>query len=200
MAKKDTNGQLNMFDFFGGDVQMVSLMPDDEFIDDAIGAGISGGFEEPDMEVVLPEDVPEKEVVVAKPEEPMPEPEEMVVKPVKDVPETVEKPLSKKKAKEKAPVAEVGYRLTIKDKNRPVMHRCFSLSGNTVDAVIAYLDYNRVYSKEPGQSPVCYQFADAKSAVNYYVDKMQQMGKDGVMKFVESEAVILPTETINMDK
>lgn len=194
MAKKDTNGQMNMFDFFGGDVQMVSLMPDDEFIDDAIGAGFSGGFDDFDMEVSMPKDIPEEENFKAEAET-----KEEEFKAEAEVEVTPKKKEKKVVVKESAPIDQ-GYKMTVKDRNKPVMYRCFSLSGNTVDATIAYLDYNRVYIKEPGQSPVCYQFASSKGAVNYYVDKMNEMSKDGFMKFIESEPVIVATDTIEIEE
>lgn len=184
---KDTKGQLNMFDFFGDDVQILPLMPDDEFIDDAIIAGFEQELPESDeqedgfpMEVVRPFDISEEEQI-----------EEPVEEPVK---EPVKEPVVKKAQ------ASNTYHLTVKDKNKPVMVRCFSLAGNSVDGVLAYLDYNRVYVKELGKSPVCYQFLSSKSAVNFYVEQMKQMKKDNVMKMVDKEAVIVPTEAILMEE
>lgn len=188
---KDTKGQLNMFDFFGDDVQILPLMPDDEFIDDAIIAGFEQELPESDeqedgfpMEVVRPFDISE---------------EEQIEEPVKEsVKESVEEP-KKESVVKKAQTVNT-YNLTVKDKNKPVMVRCFSLAGNSVDGVLAYLDYNRIYVKELGKSPVCYQFSSSKSAVNFYVEQMKMMKKDNVMKMVDKEAVIVPTEAILMEE
>lgn len=199
MAKKDTNGQMNMFDFFGGDVQMVSLMPDDEFIDDAIGAGFGGGFDDIDMEISMPSDIPEEEENKSKPMKEVKVQEEMVEL-VEGLQEEKKKKGEKKPQQKERASMNQGYNISIKDQNKPVMYRCFSLSGNTVDATVAYLDYNRVYIKEPGQSPISYQFSSSKGAVDFYVDKIGEMGQDGFMKYIEKEPIIVPTEIINMEE
>lgn len=138
MAKKETTGQMNMFDLLNEEVQMVSLMPDDELIDDAISAGITGGYDDSfDLE-----------------------PEELYV-----------------------PEPDIHLSETLEQK--PVMQRRFTLSGNSVDAVVSYLDYNKVYVKEPGLPPEEKQFEQAMEAVDYYISKIQELKKDGVMTLME---------------
>ena len=214
MAKKDTSGQINMFDYFGGDgdVQMVSLMPGDDFIDDAIGGGFNAGFEDFDPEE--PEENAENAETVAHSED------EILLKRMEDASEeeatlpanpttakaeaqpgkekTEEIP-AKPKTSKKRQEGGAGYKLTFRDKNRPVMYRCFSLSGDKADATVAYLDYNRVYVKEPGTAAQSYQFEDSKSAVNYYMDAIQRLSGDGLMQMIEAEAVIQPTESLPME-
>lgn len=72
----------------------------------------------------------------------------------------------------------------------PVMLRCFTSKEKENTAVVAYLDYNRVYIKDWDREPVIYQFESSKEAVDFYVDRMEryQSGKQVRIK-KEAEAL-----------
>ena len=129
MARKSLTGQLNMFDLFKsldnepmGEVQMVSLMPED-----------------------VPEETPE----------PMPEDEPAPEMKVEVQPQ--KKPRVKKAGKTE----------------RPVMCRQYVIDGNQVE--IAYINYNIVRITRAGEEPELYMFDSSKEAVDYYVQKMQEL-------------------------
>ncbi len=56
-----------------------------------------------------------------------------------------------------------------------VMSRCYK---NTLgEAMIAYLDYNKVYVKMPQESAFVHQFSNSKEAVDFYIEKITALSK-----------------------
>lgn len=71
-----------------------------------------------------------------------------------------------------------------------VMHRCFARNQTNEEAVVAYLDYNRVYLKDWDKKPMIYQFAGSKEAVDYYVNQLNHFLEDEQVKEVKKPALI----------
>lgn len=179
MARKSLTGQLNMFDFFKnledspmGEVQMVSLMPEE--------------FPEEEEPVAAAE----PEVIQTKEETSTPE---VVIKPKT-------KPVSKKprKTKKSEPVQvesvqeaiaqeEVSKEVVVEEevqapkkpiqlelsKERPVMSRQYEIDGKQIE--IAYINYNKVRILKSGEESEIWEFSSSKEAVDYYVQKMQEL-------------------------
>lgn len=170
MARKSLTGQLNMFDLLKGlddapmgEVEMVSLMP----------------WEEPEPAPVE-EPVPEPVEEPAPVEEPVSEPVEepaLEEEPAPVVKKT-RKPRTKKVSKEveeappKPPTPIFATQADI-SKDRPVMCRKYEIDGKQLE--IAYINYNKVQITREGQEPELYVFESSKEAVDYYVQKMQEL-------------------------
>ena len=146
MARKGLTGQLNMFDLFKsmedipmGEVQMVSLMPEDE----------------PEV-MAEPEEVAEPEVVT--------EPEEVAEPLVMEEPALVEE----------TPRTVVMEKTVVSTGNdKPAMCRQYVIDGQQLE--IAYINYNKVRITREGQEPEIHIFESSKEAVDYYVQKMQEL-------------------------
>lgn len=88
--------------------------------------------------------------------------------------------------------------VTMKLGNQPaVMQKTFRNRVTKQTAVIAYLNYNKVYRKIWDEEPVIYQFEQSKAAVDYYVELIGQLFEDEhseVLKEQEKlqEAKLLP--------
>jgi len=141
MARKSLTGQLNMFDLWNnleapGEVQMVSLMPEDEPVEEL---------------------------------EPMEEPEP-VTEPVK-VPESVLEPVVEKKL---TPKKE--KKISLQKESAPIMWRAYEVSGEKIE--IAYLNYNKVRITRGNAVPELKLFESSKEAVDYYVEKIQELESD----------------------
>ncbi len=153
MAGKNLRGQLNMFDLFKaldnepvGEVQMVSLMPED-----TIGK---------DAEI-------SEEAIETAPEEPVPEKT------------ASEKTVSEKTASEKTASKESVSKTLIRENEkteRPVMQREYEIEGKQIE--IAYINYNKVRITGTGEEPEIHIFDSSKEAVDYYVQKMQELGPE----------------------
>ena len=163
MAGKNLRGQLNMFDLFKaldnepvGEVQMVSLMPED-----TIGK---------DAEI-------SEEAIETAPEEPVPE-KTASEKTVSE--KTVsEKTASEKTASEKTASKESVSKTLIREKEkteRPVMQREYEIEGKQIE--IAYINYNKVRITGTREEPEIHIFDSSKEAVDYYVQKMQELGPE----------------------
>lgn len=170
MARKSMTGQLNMFDLWKdlddtpmGEVEMVSLMPWDE----PKAADESKAADEPE-EIVESEEVEVKSVEVENalpveesPEEaepPQPEgiPEEVEVSQMEDK-------IDKKPRKREKKVV----------KEHPAMRRLYEVDGKQIE--IAYINYNKVRITREGEAPEVKVFENSKDAVDYYVQKMQEL-------------------------
>lgn len=72
-----------------------------------------------------------------------------------------------------------------------VMQKTFRNKTTKQIAVIAYLNYNKVYQKIWDEEPVIYQFEQSKDAVDYYVNQMAQfLGDKQVELLKEQEALM----------
>ncbi len=155
MARKGMAGQLNMFDFFNqdvpsGEVEMVSLMPN---------------FEEE-------ESVPEVEEV------PEPVMDETTSEPeVEDEPEPVKEvtPEQEDDVEEYEPERKEISSYSNESENA-VMSRVYEIDGEKLE--IAYLNYNKVRITKGNKEPEIKVFDSSKEAVDYYVEKMQELEVD----------------------
>ena len=185
MARKGLAGQLNMFDFFKsmedipmGEVQMVSLMPEDE-LEVAAEPEV---IEEPDVvesqnEIEIQEQEIEK-TAVKKETTPRKKPKKTVEQPIETISKKVE-PVSIPEP-EKAESDEESSRPTVKvqritssGNDKPAMCRQYVIDGRQLE--IAYINYNKVRITREGQEPEVYVFESSKEAVDYYVQKMQEL-------------------------
>ena len=151
MARKSLTGQLNMFDFFKnledgpmGEVQMVSLMPD----------------EEPSIQEETPKTVlkPKTNPAPKKPRKP------------KIIETVLEEQASEEvSVEEPVPVEKAPVRVELSS-DRPVMSRQYEIAGSRIE--IAYINYNKVRICRSGEEPEIKEFASSKEAVDYYVQKM----------------------------
>lgn len=162
MARKGLTGQLNMFDLFKsledspmGEVQMVSLMPEEE-------------SEAPEEMV---EDIPQLHQARIKTPKSQ---EKSILKPKTDpapLQETEPAPLQET---EPAPLQETEPApLQEMEPARPVMCRNYEIEGKQLE--IAYVNYNKVRITREGEAPEIYVFDSSKEAVDYYVQKMQEL-------------------------
>ncbi len=171
MARKSIAGQLNMFDFFNqdapaGEVEMVSLMPN---------------FDEEEPEPVMidvpsePEGKEEQKVVI---EERTSEPVvEEKMEPVIDVTEVVKEEISEPEndAKEHRPERKESSSHRVGTENA-VMSRVYEIDGEKLE--IAYINYNKVRITRGSKEPEIKVFDSSKEAVDYYVEKMQELEVD----------------------
>lgn len=86
---------------------------------------------------------------------------------------------------------------TKRSSDEVVMQKTFLSSTTKQTAVIAYLNYNKVYQKIWEGEPIIYQFEQSKDAVDYYVSQIAQFSEDKqieVLKEQEAlkEATVIP--------
>lgn len=160
MARKGLAGQLNMFDLFKamedipmGEVQMVSLMPEDE--------------DEPQVEEIEKTAVKKAKKTVEQPVEMIPEKVEPIAVPEPEKEESDEESFR--------PTVKV-QRITSSGNDKPAMCRQYVIDGKQLE--IAYINYNKVRITREGQEPELYEFDSSKDAVDYYVQKMQELEPD----------------------
>lgn len=164
MARRSMAGQLNMFDFWdnlvqpedGGQVQMVSLIPEEEPKQERA--------EEVDEEAAQEEPVAQN--VGA------PEPENfakvaagttgMDLKPEEIVPE--------KKVQEE-PVAQKA----LSPESAPVMQKQVLNPDGSIKAEVAFYNYNKVCVKRENEPEEWREFDNSKEAVEYYMEEMLKL-------------------------
>lgn len=174
MARKGLTGQLNMFDLFKsmenvpmGEVQMVSLMPEDE----------PEELEQPQVEE-LPwvEEVPQVEEVFTTEEKIVKTPRKVVKSKRVDVPREQERPREKGQPQEQELPREKEQprkKEVVHQNDKPAMSRQYIIDGK--DLEIAYINYNKVRITREGEEPEVYLFESSKEAVDFYVQKMQEL-------------------------
>ena len=207
MARKGLAGQLNMFDFFKsmedipmGEVQMVSLMPEDELEVVAEPEVIeeTDVVEEPTLVEETPQavevlhvaevvesqneiEIQEQEIektAVKKETTPRKKTKKAVEQPVETIPKKVEPvsipELEKAERDEESsrPTVKV-QRITSSGNDKPAMCRQYVIDGRQLE--IAYINYNKVRITREGQEPEVHVFESSKDAVDYYVQKMQEL-------------------------
>ena len=122
-------------------------------------------FEEVQMVSLMPEDLKEEDV-----------PKEEKTPVVEETPNEEVNPKEEEDASEELGEVYVEERKTEDaKKNGWVMHRTYKCSKG--EAIIAYLDYHKVYVKDVNQKEQTYSFQNAKEAVDFYVEKMQMYEK-----------------------
>lgn len=164
MARRSMAGQLNMFDFWdnlvqpedGGQVQMVSLIPEEEPKQERA--------EEVDEETAQEEPVAQN--VGA------PEPENfakvdagmtgMDLKPGETVPE--------KKVQEE-PVTQKAFL----QESAPVMQKQVLNPDGSIKAEVAFYNYNKVCVKRENEPEEWREFDNSKEAVEYYMEEMLKL-------------------------
>lgn len=72
-----------------------------------------------------------------------------------------------------------------------VMQKTFRNRTTGKTAVIAYLDYNKVYQKIWENEPLIYQFEQSKDAVDYYVSQMERFSEDKQIEIAEEQEPII---------
>ena len=173
MARKGLTGQLNMFDLFKsmedipmGEVQMVSLMPEDE----------PEVMAEPE-EVAEPLVVEEPETVVET--QKIEEIQKSIDSPIVVVEETKKSRAPRNKSSkveknvEEIPELVKERRIVSSGNDKPAMCRQYVIDGQQLE--IAYINYNKVRITREGQEPEIHIFESSKEAVDYYVQKMQEL-------------------------
>lgn len=175
MAKRTLSGQLHMFDFYRsmegetGEVEMVSLIPNFdaelEVVDELEVA------EEPET-VEIPEIVDERETAevseVVKERDPVVEPKAAEELETVDELESGENPATEAEPE----VADVPV-TTQATQEQVAMSRTYEIDGETIE--IAYINYNKVRITRGENPPEIKLFASSKEAVDYYVEKMQEL-------------------------
>ena len=122
-------------------------------------------FEEVQMVSLMPEDLKEEDV-----------PKEEKTPVVEETPNEEVNPKEEEDASEELGEVYVEERKTEDaKKNGWVMHRTYKCAKG--EAIIAYLDYHKVYVKDVNQKGQTYSFQNAKEAVDFYVEKMQMYEK-----------------------
>lgn len=164
MARRSMAGQLNMFDFWdnlvqpedGGQVQMVSLIPE----------------EEPKQEraEVVDEETAQEEPVTQNVG--VPEPENfakvaagttgMDLKPEEIVPE--------KKVQE-----ELVAQKALSPESAPVMQKQVLNPDGSIKAEVAFYNYNKVCVKRENEPEEWREFDNSKEAVEYYMEEMLKL-------------------------
>lgn len=114
---------------------------------------------------------------------------------VKGVPELPEDKETNIAGTESEVTADV--KTTKRSSDEVVMQKTFLSSTTKQTAVIAYLNYNKVYQKIWEGEPIIYQFEQSKDAVDYYVSQIAQFSEDKqieVLKEQEAlkEATVIP--------
>ena len=122
-------------------------------------------FEEVQMVSLMPEDLKEEDV-----------PKEEKTPVVEETPNEEVNPKEEEDASEELGEVYVEERKTEDaKKNGWVMHRTYKCAKG--EAIIAYLDYHKVYVKDVNQKEQTYSFQNAKEAVDLYVEKMKMYEK-----------------------
>lgn len=152
MARRSVTGQLNMFDLFNnieapGEVQMVSLMPEEDMESEMVPE--LEVVPEPEIEAITEPEIVEEPVVITEPE---------------IVPDKVVVPKKEVTKFKKASDAQVA------------MSRTYEIGGEKIE--IAYINYNKVRITRGKKAPEIKEFESSKEAVDYYVEKMQELEPD----------------------
>lgn len=160
MARRSMAGQLNMFDFWdnlvqpedGGQVQMVSLIPEEEPKQERA--------EEVDEETAQEEPVAQKAVL------PEAETFETVdAGSAEAVSAGAERPREKEPVTQKATLQETA----------PVMQKQVLNPDGSIKAEVAFYNYNKVCVKRENEPEEWREFDNSKEAVEYYMEEMLKL-------------------------
>lgn len=160
MARRSMAGQLNMFDFWdnlvqpedGGQVQMVSLIPE----------------EEPKQEraEVVDEEAAQEEPVAQNVGAPEPENFAKV-----DAGMTEVMDAGSGRSREKEPVTQKA----ISPETAPVMQKQVLNPDGSIKAEVAFYNYNKVCVKRENEPEEWREFDNSKEAVEYYMEEMLKL-------------------------
>lgn len=81
-------------------------------------------------------------------------------------------------------------------KQQVAMQKTFRNCETGEIAVIAYLNYNKVYQKLWNEAPIIYQFEKSKDAVDYYVSLMEQFSENRQMEVQKEQATLMEASVI----
>lgn len=160
MARRSMAGQLNMFDFWdnlvqpedGGQVQMVSLIPEEEPKQERA--------EEVDEETAQEEPVAQKAVL----------PETETFETV-DVGSAEAVSAGAERPREKEPVAQKA----LSPESAPVMQKQVLNPDGSIKAEVAFYNYNKVCVKRENEPEEWREFDNSKEAVEYYMEEMLKL-------------------------
>ena len=172
MAKRTLAGQLNMFDFYrnlegtmSGEVEMVSLMPQDEPEAEPMPKEEPKAKPKPKPKT-KPKTKSKQESKIAKKSSDVLVSEKTMDKTIEEtIDDTYETIIDESKRE----------RLALKqDLPQDVaMCRQYVFDGNPIE--IAYINYNKVRIIKGNQPIELYEFDSTKEAVDYYVQKIQEL-------------------------
>lgn len=160
MARRSMAGQLNMFDFWdnlvqpedGGQVQMVSLIPEEEPKQERA--------EEVDEETAQEEPVTQKAV--------LPEAETF---------ETVDAGSAEavSAGAERSQTEEAKVQEEVLQETAPVMQKQVLNPDGSIKAEVAFYNYNKVCVKRENEPEEWREFDNSKEAVEYYMEEMLKL-------------------------
>lgn len=160
MARRSMAGQLNMFDFWdnlvqpedGGQVQMVSLIPEEEPKQERA--------EEVDEETAQEEPVAQKAV--------LPEAETF---------ETVDAGSAEavSAGAERSQTEEAKVQEEVLQETAPVMQKQVLNPDGSIKAEVAFYNYNKVCVKRENEPEEWREFDNSKEAVEYYMEEMLKL-------------------------
>ena len=81
-----------------------------------------------------------------------------------------------------------------------VMQKTFRNRVTGETAVLAYLNYNKVYQKIWDKQPLIYQFEQSKDAVDYYVSQMEQFSENRQIEVLKEQAPLMEASVIPWTK
>lgn len=164
MARRSMAGQLNMFDFWdnlvqpedGGQVQMVSLIPE----------------EEPKQEraEVVDEETAQEEPVTQNVGAPEPENFAKVAAGTTGMDLKPEEIVPEKKVQE-----ELVAQKALSPESAPVMQKQVLNPDGSIKAEVAFYNYNKVCVKRENEPEEWREFDNSKEAVEYYMEEMLKL-------------------------
>lgn len=164
MARRSMAGQLNMFDFWdnlvqpedGGQVQMVSLIPE----------------EEPKQEraEVVDEETAQEEPVAQNVGAPEPENFAKVAAGTTGMDLKPEEIVPEKKVQE-----ELVAQKALSPESAPVMQKQVLNPDGSIKAEVAFYNYNKVCVKRENEPEEWREFDNSKEAVEYYMEEMLKL-------------------------
>lgn len=81
-----------------------------------------------------------------------------------------------------------------------VMQKTFRNRATKQMAVIAYLNYHKVYLKIWDEEPIVYQFEQSKDAVDYYVSQMAQFLDDRQIELLKEQEPLMEAKLLPWTK
>lgn len=86
------------------------------------------------------------------------------------------------------------------DSQQAVMQKTFRNRITNRTAVIAYLNYNKVYQKIWDEEPIVYQFEQSKDAVDYYVNQIGQFLDDNQIELLKEQEMLMEAKLLPWTK
>lgn len=80
------------------------------------------------------------------------------------------------------------------------MQKTFRNCTTKKTAVIAYLNYNKVYQKDWDEEPIIYRFEQSKDAVDYYVSQLEKFSEDKQVEVLKEQEPLMEASVIPWTK